>query len=200
MSSRPTEAEWHVTLARSMGENKAAAFIAAKKKAHPDRSIHLLSYGANGISSRNNVQRMVRLKCEQKGPPVYQYYFTWQHTGGADTGQEDGDGLDEFRPHGQSQPSRVNLDRHGSNTLSNDGVRQSLPDGGRSGGRVATNPAFLMADNSLPAPPLRDKYEFLRNFKFVEADAKGRCLHGRGNPVLRALDDFDSRLLAGFIA
>ena len=55
MSSRPTEAEWHVTLARSMGESKAAAFIAAKKKAHPDRSIHRLSYGPNGISSRNNV-------------------------------------------------------------------------------------------------------------------------------------------------
>src|ERR1017187_3746360 len=151
MSSRLTEAEWHVTLARSMGESKAVAFIAAKKKAHPDRSIHLLSYGANGISSRNNVQRMVRLKYEQKGPPVYRYYFTWQHTGGADTGQEDGDGLGEFRPHGQSQPTRVNLDRHGSNTLSNDGVRQSLPDGARSGGRVATNPAFLMADHCCPA-------------------------------------------------
>jgi hypothetical protein len=78
-------------------------------------------------SSRNNVQRMVRLKYDQKGPPVYRYYFTWQHTGGADTGREDGDGLGEFRPHGQSQPTRVNVDRHGSNTLSNDGVRQSLP-------------------------------------------------------------------------
>ena len=70
---------------------------------------------------------MVRLKYDQKGPPVYRYYFTWQHTGGADTGREDGDGLGEFRPHGQSQPTRVNVDRHGSNTLSNDGVRQSLP-------------------------------------------------------------------------
>jgi para-nitrobenzyl esterase len=78
MSSRPTEAEWHATLARSMGESKAAAFIAAMKKAHPDRSIRLLSYGVNGISSRNNVQRMVKLKYEQKGAPVYQYYFTWQ--------------------------------------------------------------------------------------------------------------------------
>ena len=24
-----------------------------------------------------NVQRMVKLKCEQGGAPVYQYYFTW---------------------------------------------------------------------------------------------------------------------------
>jgi para-nitrobenzyl esterase len=30
------------------------------------------------ISSRNNVQRMVKLKYELKGAPVYQYYFTWQ--------------------------------------------------------------------------------------------------------------------------
>jgi para-nitrobenzyl esterase len=78
MSSRPTEAEWHATLARSIGESKAAAFIAAMKKAYPDRSIRLLSYGVNGISSRNNVQRMIKLKYEQKGAPVYQYYFTWQ--------------------------------------------------------------------------------------------------------------------------
>jgi para-nitrobenzyl esterase len=32
----------------------------------------------NGISSRNNVQRMVKLKHEQKRALVYQYYFTWQ--------------------------------------------------------------------------------------------------------------------------
>ena len=35
MSSRPTEAEWHATLARSMGETKATELIAAMKKAHP---------------------------------------------------------------------------------------------------------------------------------------------------------------------
>ena len=78
MSSRPTEAEWHTTLARTMGETKATAFIGAMKKAHPEKSIRLLSYGVNGISSRNNVQRMVKLKYEQKGAPVFQYYFTWQ--------------------------------------------------------------------------------------------------------------------------
>ena len=44
-----------------------------------------------------------------------------------------------------------------------------------------------------------DGYEFLRNFKFAKADAKGRRLHGRRNPVLRALYDFDRRLLASFI-
>jgi para-nitrobenzyl esterase len=78
MSSRPTEAEWHTTLARTMGEAKATEFIAAMKKTHAEKSIRLLSYGVNGISSRNNVQRMVKLKHEQKGAPVYQYYFTWQ--------------------------------------------------------------------------------------------------------------------------
>jgi para-nitrobenzyl esterase len=78
MLSRPTEAEWHDTLARSMGDAKATALIAAMKKAHPEKSIRLLSYGVNGITARNNVQRMAKLKYEQKGAPVYQYYFTWQ--------------------------------------------------------------------------------------------------------------------------
>jgi para-nitrobenzyl esterase len=78
MSSRPTEVEWHATLARGMGEAKATALIAALKKAYPEKSIRLLSYGVNGISSRNNVQRMVKLKYEQKAAAVYQYYFTWQ--------------------------------------------------------------------------------------------------------------------------
>ena len=78
MSSRPTEEEWHSTLARGFGEAKATALIAAMKKAHPEKSIRLLSYGVNGVSSRNNVQRMVKLRCEQEGAPVFQYYFTWQ--------------------------------------------------------------------------------------------------------------------------
>ncbi|MBZ5515464.1 MAG: carboxylesterase family protein [Acidobacteriia bacterium] len=77
MSSRPTEEEWHATLARAWGESKATALIAAMKKAHPEKSIRLLSYGANGLTARNNVQRMVKLKYEQKAAPVYQYYFTW---------------------------------------------------------------------------------------------------------------------------
>ncbi len=78
MRSRPTEAQWHANLARTWGEAKATALIAAMKKAHPEKSIRTLSYGVNGLTSRNNVQRMVKLKYEQKGAPVYQYYFTWQ--------------------------------------------------------------------------------------------------------------------------
>jgi para-nitrobenzyl esterase len=78
MRSRPTEAEWHATLSRTWGEAKSTALIAAMKKAHPEKSVRTLSYGVNGITSRNNVQRMVKLKYEQKGAPVYQYYFTWQ--------------------------------------------------------------------------------------------------------------------------
>jgi para-nitrobenzyl esterase len=78
MGSRPTEAEWHATLARNWGDAKASALIAAMKKAHPEKSIRTLSYGVNGLTSRNNVQRMVKLKYDQKGAAVYQYYFTWQ--------------------------------------------------------------------------------------------------------------------------
>jgi para-nitrobenzyl esterase len=78
MSSRPTDEEWHSTLALDFGEAKATALIAAMKKTYPEKSTRLLSYRVNGISSRNNVQRMVKLKCELKGAPVYQYYFTWQ--------------------------------------------------------------------------------------------------------------------------
>jgi para-nitrobenzyl esterase len=62
MRSRPTEAEWHATLTRNFGESTATALMAAMKKAHPEKSIRTLSYGVNGISSRNNVQRMVKLK------------------------------------------------------------------------------------------------------------------------------------------
>jgi para-nitrobenzyl esterase len=78
MSSRPTEAEWRATLARTWGEEKATALIAAMKKAHPEKSIRTLSYGVNGLTARNNVQRMAKLKWQQKAAPAYQYYFTWQ--------------------------------------------------------------------------------------------------------------------------
>jgi para-nitrobenzyl esterase len=78
MNSRPTEAEWHATLSRSYGEARATALIAAMKKAHPEKSIRTLSYGVAGLNNRNNVTRMARLKYDQKGAPVFAYYFTWQ--------------------------------------------------------------------------------------------------------------------------
>ena len=78
MLSRPNEAEWHATLARTMGEAKATALIAAMKKAHPRKSIRTLSYGVSGLTNRNNVQRMSKMKYDLKGAPVFQYYFTWQ--------------------------------------------------------------------------------------------------------------------------
>jgi para-nitrobenzyl esterase len=77
MSSRPTEAEWHATLAGVIGDAKATVLIAAMKKAHPEKSIRTLSYGVSGLLVRNNVTRMAKLKYEQKGAPVYAYYFTW---------------------------------------------------------------------------------------------------------------------------
>jgi para-nitrobenzyl esterase len=78
MSSKPTEAEWHATLAGAVGEAKASALIAAMKKAHPEKSIRTLSYGVSGLLVRNNVTRMAKMKYDQKGAPVYAYYFTWQ--------------------------------------------------------------------------------------------------------------------------
>ena len=77
-SSNPTEAEWHETLAATLGDSKATELIAAMKKAHPEKSIRTLSYGVSGLGGRNHVQSMVKLKFEQGGAPVYQYYFTWQ--------------------------------------------------------------------------------------------------------------------------
>jgi len=84
MSSRPTEEEWHANLTKTYGEEKAAAIVAALKKAYPQKKIQTLSYicsgnpGLNGLSMRNNVVKMARLKHELKAAPAYAYYFTWQ--------------------------------------------------------------------------------------------------------------------------
>jgi para-nitrobenzyl esterase len=83
MLSRPTEAEWHATLVRSYGEDKATALVAGLKKAHPKKSIRTLSYmcsgpGLNGLGMRNNVVKMAKLKHDLKAAPAYTYFFTWQ--------------------------------------------------------------------------------------------------------------------------
>ena len=83
MSSRPTEAEWMATLTKSYGDAKAAALVAALKKAYPKKSIRTLSYmcsggGLNGLTMRNNVTRMATMKHTQQGAPVFTWYFTWQ--------------------------------------------------------------------------------------------------------------------------
>ena len=78
MSSKPTEAEWHASLSGIIGDAKASALIAAMKKAHPEKSIRTLSYGVSGLLVRNNVNRMVKMKCELNAAPVYAYFFTWQ--------------------------------------------------------------------------------------------------------------------------
>jgi para-nitrobenzyl esterase len=83
MSSRPTEAEWMETLGKSYGPAKAAAIATALKRAYPNKSIRTLSYmcsgaGLNGLAIRNNVTRMATMKQEQKGAPVFAWYFTWQ--------------------------------------------------------------------------------------------------------------------------
>jgi len=84
MSSRPTEEEWHANLTKTYGEEKATAIVATLKKAYPQKKIQTLSYicsgspGLNGLSMRNNVVKMARLKHELKAAPAYAYYFTWQ--------------------------------------------------------------------------------------------------------------------------
>lgn len=83
MRSRPTEEEWHATLAKAYGEENATALVAGLKKAHPKKSIRTLSYmcagpGLNGLSMRNNVVKMAKLKHDLKAAPAYAYYFMWQ--------------------------------------------------------------------------------------------------------------------------
>ena len=84
MLSRPTEEEWHASLAKAYGDDKATAIIATLKKAYPQKKIQTLSYmctgtfGLSGLPMRNNVVKMAGLKYELKAAPVYTYYFTWQ--------------------------------------------------------------------------------------------------------------------------
>jgi len=78
MLSKPTEAEWRATLAKTYGEAKANALADAMKKAHPEKSIRTLSYGVGGVNNRNRVTNMATLKYNQKGAPVFAWYFTWQ--------------------------------------------------------------------------------------------------------------------------
>ena len=84
MASRPTEEQWHAALARPYGEEKATAIIATLKKSYPHKAIQTLSYmcggagGLNGLSMRNNVVKMAKLKHDLKAAPAYAYYFTWQ--------------------------------------------------------------------------------------------------------------------------
>ncbi len=78
MRSNPTEAEWHASLAKVMGDTKASALIAAMKKAHPEKAIRTLSYGVAGVIFRGNVVRMAKMKYDLHAAPVYQYFFSWQ--------------------------------------------------------------------------------------------------------------------------
>ncbi|WP_375197677.1 carboxylesterase/lipase family protein [Sphingobium sp.] len=78
-SQNPTEAEWRSTLAEQYGAQKAAALVAAMKRAHPEKAIRTLSYGVDSLGYRNRVQNMVALRHAQNGSaPVYQYLFQWQ--------------------------------------------------------------------------------------------------------------------------
>jgi para-nitrobenzyl esterase len=84
MSSNPTEEEWHASLAKAYGDEKATAIVTALKKAYPHKKIRTLSYmcsgspGLNSLVMRNNVVKMARLKHELKAASAYAYYFTWQ--------------------------------------------------------------------------------------------------------------------------
>ncbi|AFL88074.1 carboxylesterase type B [Terriglobus roseus DSM 18391] len=84
MSQHPTEEQWHANLAKAYGEDKATALVSTLKKSYPNKAIQTLSYmcggagGLNGLSMRNNVVKMAKLKHELNAAPAYAYYFTWQ--------------------------------------------------------------------------------------------------------------------------
>jgi para-nitrobenzyl esterase len=84
MSSRPTEEEWHASLAKAYGDEKATAIVTTLKQAYPGKQIRTLSYmcsgrpGLNGLTMRNNVVKMAGLKHALHAAPAYAYYFTWQ--------------------------------------------------------------------------------------------------------------------------
>ena len=50
MSSRPTEEEWHASLAKAYGDERATTIIATLKKAYPQKKIQTLSYMCSGSS------------------------------------------------------------------------------------------------------------------------------------------------------
>ena len=83
MLSRPTEAEWLAILAKSYGEAKAAALVAAMKKAHPEKSIRKLSYMCNGsglntFNMCNNAITHGHDEAPTEGRACVPWYFTWQ--------------------------------------------------------------------------------------------------------------------------
>ena len=78
MSSKPSEAAWHATLAGVLGNDKASALIAANEEGasgeeHPDSVL-----GVSGLMVRNGVVQKAKMKYDLKGAPAYAYYFTWQ--------------------------------------------------------------------------------------------------------------------------
>jgi para-nitrobenzyl esterase len=72
MSYRPSEEEWHASLAKAYGEQKAAAVVAGLRKNYPQKQTRTLAYmcsgapGLNGLSIRNNVVKMAKLKRPQR--------------------------------------------------------------------------------------------------------------------------------------
>jgi para-nitrobenzyl esterase len=84
MLSRPSEDEWEASLAKLYDGEKARAIVSGLKRVYPEKKIQTLSYicsgtfGLNGLSMRNNVVKMAKLKYELKAAPAYAYYFTWQ--------------------------------------------------------------------------------------------------------------------------
>jgi para-nitrobenzyl esterase len=76
-TARPTGDQWRASLAKAIGGERADALMAAMKKAHPEKSIPTLSAAVGGLSSRNNVVRMAKMKHDLHAAPAYQFYFTW---------------------------------------------------------------------------------------------------------------------------
>ncbi len=74
----PSKEEWIAELTKVLGAEKGNALAAVMMKANPEKSIRTLSYGVAGVSFRNNVVRMAKMKHDLHAAPVYQYFFSWQ--------------------------------------------------------------------------------------------------------------------------
>ena len=85
MPSQPTEAEWHATLARTYGDAKATALIAAMKKAHPEKSIRSCPMACAALpgSQQRHAHGQAEVRPEG-GRPVFAYLL---HLAIADAGR-----------------------------------------------------------------------------------------------------------------
>jgi len=181
MLSNPTEQEWLQTLTASLGAVKAAALIAAMKKAHPEKAIRTLSYGV-GASTTEQRDAHGGVEARAAGAPVYTYLFSWQspmldgwlglahgrarfllrqhqavraghgqHAEAQALAKKMANAWANFARNGQSQPAGPGLDAVRTEAGPDHGVRQQVPNGERSRGRGSQDPVDRCLSLVLPS-------------------------------------------------